>query len=234
MRQFERTWAKERTYGRWEEWGTWYGFSYHSGAALMKAPDRPPNTVEHFSRQYFDIALLLFYLRVTLFRFSAKLGSISEQGLTDDNFRAIREQFAHFTIRYQFPILSNQQQGIELYEKARKYFDLEDLYKEVKAEIHETHEYLEMDGSKDLNRAAVRLSQWGIPLAAGALVAGLFGMNISDFRFAEYIVCLFSDAETCNSVNWEAVFLFFVVFIFWGVTAWLLHKRGKDSDQEKG
>src|SRR5205085_12417906 len=39
---FEREWARERTYHRWEQRGTFYGFSYHSGAALMPAETDPP------------------------------------------------------------------------------------------------------------------------------------------------------------------------------------------------
>ncbi|RLJ16843.1 hypothetical protein DJ031_15330 [bacterium endosymbiont of Escarpia laminata] len=217
VREFEQKWAKERTYHRWEEWGTWYGFTYHSGAALMKKPKEEPNFIYHFSTFYFDIVLLLLYLRVSLFRFSNELGKESEAGLTDDGFRKIREQFAHFTIRYQFPILSNQQQAIEMYTLAREHFDLDDLHKEVKAEIHETHEYLEMVNAAQLNKdsnqlseAANRISSFGIPLAAGALAAGVFGMNIDDFHF---ISCLRKQNPQCV-VNWEAVSLLVLVIVF--------------------
>ncbi len=226
IRQFEREWAKDNTYCRWEEWGTWYGFTYHSGAALAKEPNEPPNIVEHFSLYYFDIALLLLYLRVTLFRFSNQLGMLSEEGLkggkTYREFRRIREQFAHFSIRYQFPILSNQQQGIEMYSLARKRFDLDELYEEVKAEIHETHEFLEMDGTKNLSISAVRISEWGIPLAAAALLASVFGMNVDDFHFS----CFWSSSSDCGGINWEAVALFGLVFVTWYLTKRLVKKAG--------
>ncbi len=200
VRDFERQWADERTYKRWEEWGTWYGFSYHSGVALMKAPENPPNFVEHFSCHYFDIALLLFYLRVSLFRFSNALGELSkDKNMQGDDFSHIRNAFARFTMRYQFPILSNQQQALEMYELARKHFDVDDMYNEVKAEIHETHEYLDMLDSRDLNQIANKIALIGLPLAAGGLVAGALSAMSIGSNSLNLFDCVFgNDASTCT------------------------------------
>ncbi|MGH8613413.1 MAG: hypothetical protein ACREYF_15710 [Gammaproteobacteria bacterium] len=62
---FEREWAKERTYRRWEEWGSYYGFNYHSGA-MLGPPETNPPFWRHFAEVYFDQVLLLLYLRVSL------------------------------------------------------------------------------------------------------------------------------------------------------------------------
>ena len=66
---FEQRWAQERTYHRWEEDGTFYGFTYHSGAMLgppLQEPDGPP-LWQHFGQMYFDQTLLLLYLRIGSF-----------------------------------------------------------------------------------------------------------------------------------------------------------------------
>jgi hypothetical protein len=187
--QFERIWAKKRTYKRWQTSGTWYGFSYHGGAMLTASTikdnpgkSRPNPYVHHFSTLYFDLAILLFYLRVTLFRFSNELSRLAEHELEKkyQEFRALRAQFARFTILYQFPILSNLQQSIEMYQLARKHFDIDAFYKEVKDEIQETHSFLEMDGSKKLTKAATRLAMWGLPLAAIGVSAGVLSMMIAE------------------------------------------------------
>lgn len=154
VRDFEREWAKERTYHRWEEWGTYYGFNYHSGALL--APPLLGNPLwKHFRQMYFDMVLLLFYLRVVLFRFSTELFEISaaaRNGTLGDSeqiedwskkFQDLRWQFMLFTNLYQFPLISNQQQGVEMYGLARKYMDVDELYKEVQQEIHNSQEYLQ-------------------------------------------------------------------------------------------
>ena len=118
--KFERRWAKERTYHRWEELGTWYGFNYHSGVMIGPPFNTPHDTPiwRHFRQMYFDTALLLLYIRVTLFRFSRQLTKItSEYDITESKshkvFQCLRADFTTFTIRYQFPLLSNQQQAIE-------------------------------------------------------------------------------------------------------------------------
>ncbi len=201
IRDFEKKWAEKRTYHRWEQWGTWYGFSYHSGVMLATGPDenkKSPNFCLHFREMYFDMALLLFYLRVTLFRFSSRLSQVAEQRLghpdkpagTDqqliDNFTELRDAFSIFTLLYQFPLLSNQQQAIEMYELARKHFDIDDFYKEIKGEIDDTHEYIELKHSNRLSRLAIYIAWIGLPLALSALIAGLFGMNFNELHILEY------------------------------------------------
>ncbi len=200
-RQFERDWAKERTYGRWEEWGTFYGFSYHSGA-MLGPPDKKLPLWRHFGQMYFDQTLLLLYLRVAIFRFSNELSTISseardpmgknaqEQWLTD--FQKLHWSFALFTNLYQFPLLSNQQQAIEMYSLARRCMDVDDLFKEVKAEIENCHDYLVVQETTQLTRRTTFLSvlaAFGLTLA---LTIGFFSMdifkvggahNLSDLRF---------------------------------------------------
>ena len=195
--EFEKEWAKDRTYRRWEHLGTWYGFNYHAGVAVMK----PSEFLSHFREIYFDMALQLLYLRVTLFRFSNKLAEIAAKGPPLErhrkDFKRIRGHFSMFTIRYQYPLLSNQQQCIEMYEIARRHFDIEDFYKEVKSEIDGTHEYLEMVQSTKLSNDANILAEWGIPLAVAAVVTGLFGMNWKDLGFIECFCKFLSGKGLC-------------------------------------
>lgn len=221
---FEREWAAERTYKRWEASGTWYGFSYHGGVMLSA----PSLFVDHFATIYFDIVILLFYLRVTLFRFGDRLSEYAkEEGqLRYEGFKELREQFARFTILYQFPILSNHQQAIEMYTLAREQFDVAEIFDETKNEIHETHAFLEMDDSIKLSEAAVRLSRWGLPIAAGALAAGVFGMNIKDFPLLGSFTCqLITGGGDCR--NLDVIFIFSIVFLAVLGTALMSHK-GKE------
>lgn len=145
--KFESEWADERTYHRWEELGTFYGFSYHSGA-MIGPPETEPPLWKHFGGMYFDQILLLFYLRVTLFRFSKSLCDIS--GKFDDkpdfetwmeDFQKIRGKFSIFTNLYQFPLVSNHQQGLEMFSLAKKALDIQPLFEEIQSEIHHSHDY---------------------------------------------------------------------------------------------
>ena len=148
--RFETSWAQERTYYRWAEWGSWYGFSYHSGAAIIP-PERNPPLWQHWAGIYFDQVILLLYVRTAAFAFSSELSSISgrarERGYESrqwlvDEFAKLRWQFALFTNLYRFPLLSNQQQGLEMYVLARKWMDADELFNEVDQEIRNCDEYL--------------------------------------------------------------------------------------------
>lgn len=201
--EFEREWAKERTYHRWEEAGTFYGFNYHSGA-LLGPPLRKPDLSKHFGQMYFDLAMLLLYLRVTLFRFSDSLFKISaearEGSLDDDKqekwadeFEKLRWQFTLFTNLYQFPLISNQQQGVELYSLARKYLDVDALYAEVQQEIHSSYEYLIQKREQSQTQITTLLTVVAsvgavIGLAIGAFALKPFESFAESHRFWSLII----------------------------------------------
>lgn len=178
-RRFEQAWAKERTYLRWAELGTFYGFAYHGGAMLAEPMDEPP-LWRHFGQMYFDQVLLLLYLRVTLFRFSTRLNEISATAMKRsghaknnkewlEQFQQLRWAFMHFTNLYQFPLISNQQQGIEMYALARKVMDVDEFYREVKEEIHNANDYLTAKTTMKLTEVATIV----LPLVLGSSVLGM-------------------------------------------------------------
>jgi hypothetical protein len=181
---FERAWANEKTYKRWEESGSLYGFSYHSGAALIptmefKKEDATigyePPLWQHFGQMYLDMVLLLLYTRVTVFRFSNELTKISIKATAKDNieanilnwrrsFETLRWEFTLFTNLYQFPLISNQQQMLEMYAIAREALDIQELYNEVKEEIHNNQEFIEQriaKGQAESSLALIRIATLG-------------------------------------------------------------------------
>jgi hypothetical protein len=185
---FERGWAEARTYHRWEADGTWYGFTSHSGA-LVAPPFGNPPLWKHFGGLYFDQTLLLLYLRVTIFRVSHRLNDISSRPLRDPHtspaarpmamdewrreFKKLRWAFTLFTNLYQFPLLSNQQQGVEMFALQKQQMDVTELFDEVQREISESHEFLDMEAQEVDRRAADRLSRLGPVLGVVGVVAGL-------------------------------------------------------------
>ena len=182
---FENAWTRERTYTRWAHFGSVYGFCYHSGAAMLPPSDDPP-LVRYFSGMYFDMVLLLFYVRVVLFRFSHQLAKVSatireaggEKARWRDKFQEIREDFTLFTNLYQFPLLSNQQQAIEMYDCARRAMDLDDLFEEVQEEINVSHECLMQDESHKLGVRATLLAVVGTVGMVVGTATGILGMSV--------------------------------------------------------
>jgi hypothetical protein len=184
LSDFEKKWAKARTYKRWQHYGTWYGFNYHSGVMLA---DYVHPDLQHLGRvfreQYFDQTLLLLYLRTALFHFSRELSLIiHEQDLVDlKKIRKLREEFSRFAILYQFPSLSNQQQSIEMYTLARQCLDIDELYKEVQEEINNAHDFLEQEESNKLSNAASIFAKLAVPIGAASVIATIIS-NKTDIK----------------------------------------------------
>ena len=177
--EFERQWAASRTYKRWQEAGTWYGFCYHGTAILAHPVDyifAPSSTY------YFDTTLLLLYIRMILFRFGRALSGImsdieeQNESRVREELQGLRRLFSRFTVLHRFPMLSNQQQHIEMYEISRKFHDIDQFFDETQKEVDNTHEFLETVEANRLATAANQLANWGIPIAACGLVAALFSM----------------------------------------------------------
>jgi hypothetical protein len=215
--KYHAEWTEPLTYTRWEEYGTVYGFTSHSGAILADiCNNNEPPICQHFSLMYFDQILLLLYLRATIFRFSRELHRISAtakaRGLQTgpeelrDDFRTLRWQFVLFTNLYQFPQLSNQQQAMELYHYSRKAMEVDDMFAEVEKEIQTTDEYLLSVSEQIQSETGTQLSvvaTLGLPIA---IVIALFGM---DTQYVDIIK---------SSHLWPliiiAVFMLFVLFVY--------------------
>ncbi len=196
---FERAWADKNTYKRWEESGGFYGFSYHSGAALISNMT-DPDLWKHFGQMYFDMVLLLLYTRVTVFRFSNQLTTISIDATTSENrdadiqkwqtsFESLRWEFTLFTNLYQFPLISNQQQMLEMYAIAREALDIQELYNEVKEEIHNNQEFIEQriaKGQAESSLDLTRIATLGLALGiAFAFIPTTLCDNLVEFLIGE-------------------------------------------------
>ncbi len=185
---FEEKWAKKRSYKRWAHEGTLYGFNYHA-SAMLSGPCAEPPLSKTFRRHYFDMTILLLYLRISIFRFSNAMNentipamSAKKTGNWEKDFLKLRKKFAFFTNLYQFPLISNQQQMLEMYQIARENMDIDELFKEVENEIKNTHEYFSIEESEKRNQTLLWIA--GIGMVIGA--AGLFSVpwgEIIDFLF---------------------------------------------------
>lgn len=185
-RKFEKEWTDQHTYKRWEELGSFYGYTPHSGA-MLGAPFKEPPFWTHFGGMYFDQTLLLLYLKTTLFRFSLKLHQITTEAMkagegSQDkwlkDFQYLRWRFTLFANLYQFPLLSNQQQGLEMYTLQRKCMDIDDLFAEIKDEIHSSYEYLMVQQDREQTEQGARLNVVATMGVVGALAFGFLGMNV--------------------------------------------------------
>ena len=201
---FEREWARPRTYHRWARWSSYYGFSPHSGVLLSTALPSPSDIDlgRHFVTMYFDQALLLLYLRTAAFSFSARvahLGAELRDDLTEatrylrkrshrrkraeykvienhrEAFADLRREFMSFASLYQFPLLSTQQQSVEMYTLARHYMDVDELFRDVASEIDAADRVIATHNEERVSRHVESLTFWGLPIAVTVLLMTLLG-----------------------------------------------------------
>ncbi len=187
---FRLNWVQERSFMRWASGSTptVYGFNNFSVAVMGCLESWVP---AHFERMYLDMGLLLLYVRTCLFRASQRISWDTQARLAagvgtawEEHFRAFRGEFAAFVNLYQFPLLSTQQQAIEIYEKLRHWMDIDQIFAEVKAEIESTHELAELIAEKnaqtgaDATQNAINtLTVFGLGIAIAALLAQILGSN---------------------------------------------------------
>jgi hypothetical protein len=159
--EFELEWAAKRTYKRWVHARNAYGFSYHSGMAWMGSASWGAN---HFQDLYFDAALLLLYTRVALFEFSARVSELGIEHAKDrDNkeflkkYQNLRNDFLLFSNLYQYPLITNQQQGIEMYALMREQMDVADLFTEIERDIETAHEQFNLQEAFNVANRTERL-----------------------------------------------------------------------------
>lgn len=185
---FEQEWAKDRTYRRWAHYGTYYGISPHSGAMLTSYDEASPPYDEHFKTLYFDQVLLLLYLRVMAFQLSVRMARLSAEVADDlakaiedrrkrrivedhrDEFREVRQLFMSFSSLYQFPLLSTQQQSVELYTIYRKFMDIDELFRDVAEEIHAWDQVMAQHTDEIMSKRVALITEFGLPIAIVTLL----------------------------------------------------------------
>jgi len=207
--QFEKKWARDRTYTRWSSgnWPTLYGFCEHSLAVLCTSADKgqgDPPLGQHFGQMYFDSTLLHLYLRVGLFRFSKDLhvitaaardkkGAGKEIRKWREGFHDLRWRFLQFQNLYRFPLFSNQQQHLEMFAYQSRAMDVKELYEEVEKEIHFSDEFLENELAEDRNQLAGVLNVMALVGLVGGLALGWMGAHPVEQSGMRYFLalCLF-------------------------------------------
>ncbi len=70
-----------------------------------------------------------------------------------------------FSSLYQFPLLSTQQQGVELYTLFRRHMDIEELYRDISTEIDTWDRVIAQHNEESLNSRLSFITYLGLPVA---------------------------------------------------------------------
>ena len=221
---------EKATYSRWAELGTFYGISRYSLVSVTDREDYGYKIVRnHMQRMYYQMALILLAQRASILRFSAevaclsgKIKSFAEDGdgkKTEEDFwkiakkvKKLHASYIRFVNRLWFTEVTPQEQGIEMFEMAQKTMGLKEQIEELKAEIRELYEFVEMQYEKEKaeedRKATNKLNMLNVlafiflPIT---VLAGIWGMNLY------FINHLFPSSFLEWTLNFGASFVIFTL-----------------------
>lgn len=178
-----------------------------------------------FRHQYFLVFLIAHLQKAALLMFSDRLvqalngleiGNAESVRRFKRNIRQTFEIFLRFTHRYWFHELSDQVQTKAIFRMTSEHLGTDPLFAEVKQEIHDMNEYLNIDTLRRQANTAIRLTVVTTFGLVGTVATGFVGMN----------VIAYADQPMLNRV-----ILFMLVLV---PTAWLtfytIYKSKRLSD----
>lgn len=138
--------VKENTYSRWKY--SIYGFS-REACVLFSSEKESFNCVKlprYFESMYFYIFILAFFQRISLILFSQELMTGGKKNIED-----LKSRFTKFTHFSWFSQITNSEQGMDIWKKWQRAFELPLLFDEVQKEYAEYYDFTVAQGQERIN-----------------------------------------------------------------------------------
>lgn len=189
---------QESSYGRWSDYGTFFGFSRFSSVTISNLKDAG-YTYNHFQSMYYQIAVMLLFYRGAILDFSRRSSDLAdsihgysighEQKNTKDEKKSTKEihseikrlhsDFLLFRNKFWFREVTAQDQGIDIFSIWSHKLKNFELLQDVKSEIDELYNYIDAEVEKDVSKKINILTILGAIAIPLAIVTSFFGMNLS-------------------------------------------------------
>lgn len=149
--------------------------------------DRDAGMLGRFRHQHFLVFLIAHFQKAALRMFSDRLvAAVSRLDITDveanrvfrREIRGALENFLRFAHRYWFHEISNHVQVRGLFDLTRRHLGLDELYSEVREELQDMSEFLDVDAMRRQNDTVVRLTVVTTFGLIGTVTTGFLGMNL--------------------------------------------------------
>jgi Mg2+ and Co2+ transporter CorA len=138
--------------------------------------------INHMKTVYFQMVILLLAQRTSILRFSDEITAISdiEEGNKDltKKISNLHKHYLRFKNKLYFKEVTPQEQGIELYDKARDVMRIDSDIQDLSYEIHSLNSYAFIEEEKLEKEQMNKLTKLGTYLLPPTLMAGIFGMNV--------------------------------------------------------
>ncbi|GAA3412615.1 hypothetical protein ACFFNY_32925 [Paenibacillus hodogayensis] len=183
--EFVNCFIKNNTYQRWGASGNYTIGNDNCWISLIKI-DNPPSYkfnrfssnnwfpdhyLQIFNKQYLIIALLNLFYREELQRLSGEYSTLENLNTQRSNARRILSSFDNLNLNYYFHKISNETQGIEMWNLFNNILGIHSLYNKVKEDMRELNQRLIEVHSELQNKETKTLTIL-------AFFTGMLGINV--------------------------------------------------------
>lgn len=219
-RKMQEKLLKQHTYTRWQKYGTLFGVTRYSFMVLTADNSFSRNVLlTHFRTLYEKMVMLTLLQRASILRFSSDIATFGD----DFDSNNLIEKFARLDKLYKGYVqyinriyhheISAQEQGIELYDMLQKSLRIERHAKEIKKEIREFFNYVNLKKTEQINKSIRRLT-----ILAALFVIPSFLFNLLNNRF-------FRELPGRNSFfikgfHWDSTILMITIVLLSALTSY--------------
>jgi len=176
------------TYERWVDYGTLYGITRDCLFCLTDREYFAKNLIlPHMQSIYYQMSVLCLAQRASIQKFSYDLGNIKHTELDSQTKRdslELQKQYLRFNNKLYFKEVTDQIQGIEMYQKMQKAMNIENVANQLDREIEELHNLLNMEESLQLSKDANTLAKIATYAVPASLAMALFALFSGDLNFS--------------------------------------------------
>ena len=227
---------EKSTYVRWKDYKTLYGISRYSFSAWSDNGF----INDHMKNQYFQLVSLVIAQKATIISLNEKMNNLINRiinGKDDETYESNEEtkEYLTYLSKMHFSEITQQEQGIELYDFFQKQMRIKELLEELDLKIKTLNEKLERDSDKrDEEREKQnqnKIEKYGMIFAiVGLFAGGIFEINfdkkISEWIFAFLlIVFIIVATKLINTGNADKAIE--------KISEFLNVLKGKKNDREK-
>lgn len=186
------------TYGRWSEYGTFFGISRYSFTCLIGTDYI--GLLRNTKTMYYRMASLALAQRVLSLYYSREISEISkeldENKLTNKQLRKrvniLNRDYLRFVNNIYFREVTPQDQGIELYDLMQEQMNIKRDEEGLSTEVEQLYHYVTMTNDEQRNEETEKLSIIATLFLVPTLLTGIWGMNLQESYRSNVLYTIFS------------------------------------------
>jgi Mg2+ and Co2+ transporter CorA len=175
----------QATYDRWSNYGTIYGITRYSWTCLSPSlptlkQKRADMIADHMNTMYFQMTILLLANRTSILRFSDEIAAVAT-AKNSNRLESLYSRYLTFYNRLYFKEVTHQDQGIELYDIARKQMKIDEHIEKLDNKFTKLFEFADLQAEKQRNQSLDLLTKMGAVFLPPSLLVAIYSMGIFDY-----------------------------------------------------